>query len=528
MAKELSALEQLKASRNPLRVIDDIYKEANEGIPLSSDYIGLLKWYGMYPHVNSEGLEDKKYFMKRIKLVDTKMNVEQLGVMAKIGRDYAQGLVDFTTRQNVQFHFIQIKDMPEIFKLLESVGLTSRMASGDGPRPIMTCPVGGIDADEIIDASEFVKQVDTYFNKNEDRFCNFPRKYKIGISGCKCHCAAHEIQDVAFTAFKNDAGEVLFDLTIGGGLSKSKQIATRANRYVKPEQVQDVAVACAEIFRDNGNRDNRNKARVRHLLNDWGIEKFVAEIERVIGYSLQEGLVEPKIASFENRNHFGINKSKKAGYSYVGFATNSGRVAGKDFEAMYDICKKYEVEGLSLTATQNFIVYGVKDEVVQALADEFAALGYPYKPTPFRARLQSCTGKEFCKFGITETKEFAKKVLVELEEKFPEFTEDVTISISGCGNGCSQPQISDIGFVGAMIRHEGQRVEGYEVLLGGNLEGTSKSRIARKVGVKVPANGIVSYVEQLINDYKADNLGQDRFKDYLAVLQPAGAVEQED
>ena len=525
MAKELSALEQLKASRNPLRVIDDIYKEANEGIPLSSDYIGLLKWYGMYPHVNSEGLEDKKYFMKRIKLVDTRMNLEQLKVMAKIGRDYAQGLVDFTTRQNVQFHFIQIKDMPEIFKLLESVGLTSRMASGDGPRPIMTCPVSGIDEDEIYDVQELVKSVDSYFDKNEDRFCNFPRKYKIGVSGCKCHCAAHEIQDVAFTAFKNDAGEVLFDLTIGGGLSKSKQIATRANRYVKPEQVRDVAVACAEIFRDNGNRENRNKARVRHLLNDWGIEKFVEEIEKNIGYSLEEGLVEPKIASFENRNHFGINKSKQTGFSYVGFATNSGRVAGSDFEAMYDICKKYNAGGIALTATQNFIVYGVKDEVVQALADEFASLGYPYNPTPFRARLQSCTGKEFCKFGITETKEFAKKVLVELEEKFPDFIDDVTISISGCGNACSQPQISDIGFVGGMIRYNGERVEGYEVLLGGNLEGTSKSRIARKIGVKVPATGLVDYVGQLINDYKTDNLGQKRFKDYLAVLEPVGVEE---
>ena len=528
MAKELSALEQLKASRNPLRVIDDIYKEANEGIPLSSEYIGLLKWYGMYPHINTDGTEDKKYFMKRIKLVDTTMNLEQLGVMAKIGQEYAQGLIDFTTRQNVQFHFIQIKDMPAIFDLLASVGLTSRMASGDGPRPIMTCPVSGIDEGEIYDVKELVKEVDTYFDKNEDRFCNFPRKYKIGISGCKCHCAAHEIQDVAFTAFKNEAGEVLFDLTIGGGLSKSKQIATRANRYVKPEQVREVAVACAEIFRDNGNRDNRNKARVRHLLNDWGIEKFVAEIERIIGYSLIEGLVEPKIASFENRNHFGINKTKQEGYSYVGFATNSGRIPGNDFQAMYEICKKYNAGGISLTATQNFIVYGVKDEVVQSLADEFAALGYPYKPTPFRARLQSCTGKEFCKFGITETKEFAKKVVIQLEEKFPEFMEDVTISFSGCGNGCSQPQISDIGFVGGMIRHEGQRVEGYEVLLGGNLEGTSKSRLSRKVGVKVPANEVVSYVGQLISDYKADNLGQNRFKDYLAVLQPAGAVAEED
>ena len=525
---QLSELELLKASRNPLRVIDDLYKEALEGIPLKDEYIGLLKWYGMYPHINKDGLEDKKYFMKRIKLVDARMNLEQLRVMGEIGQKYAQGLVDFTTRQNVQFHYIEIKDIPAIFDLLNSVNLTSRMASGDGPRPIMTCPVSGIDEGEIYDVQKLLKEVDSYFDKNDDRFCNFPRKYKIGISGCKCHCAAHEIQDVAFTAFKTEDNEVLFDLTIGGGLSKSKQIATRASRYVKPEQVQDVAVACAEIFRDNGNRENRNKARVRHLLNDWGIEKFVAEIEKAIGYSLQEGLVEPKITSSENRNHFAINKAKQAGFSYVGFATNSGRVAGEDFQAMYDICKKYNAGGITITATQNFVVYGVKDEVALTLAEEFANLGYPYIPTPFRARLQSCTGKEFCKFGITETKEFAKKFLIELENKFPDFKENVTMAISGCGNACSHPQISDIGFVGAMIRHDGQRVEGYEVLLGGNLEGTSKSRIARKIGVKVPATQLVSYVGQLINDYKADNLGQKSFKDYLSVLQPAGAVAEED
>lgn len=519
MAKELSALEQLKASRNPLRVVEDIYKEAKEGIPLKDEYIGLLKWYGMYPHVNSENLEDKKYFMKRIKLIDASMNLQQLEVMAKIGQKYAQGLVDFTTRQNIQFHYIQINDIPAIFELLDSVGLTSKMASGDGPRPIMTCPVGGIDENEIYDSRQLVKDIDKYFIDNEDQFCNFPRKYKIGVSGCACHCAAHEIQDVAFTAFKDEKGEVLFDLTIGGGLSKSRQIATRANRYIKIEQVQDVAVACAEIFRDNGNRENRNKARIRHLLNDWGIEKFVDEIEKNIGYKLQEGLVEPKIESYENRNHFGINKAKQEGYSYVGFATNSGRVAGEDFQAMYDICKKYGAGGMTLTSTQNFIVYGVKDEFVQNLADEFDALGYPYKPTPFRARLQSCTGKEFCKFGITETKEFAKKVLVELENKFPDFKEDVTIAISGCGNGCSQPHIADIGFVGCMFRYEGQRVEGYDVFLGGNLQGAFKSRLSRKTGVKIPSNQLVSYVGNLIEDYKKDNLGQSRFKDYLNTLE---------
>ena len=246
MEKELSKVEQLKASRPPLEVIKDIYKEAQEGIPLSGDYIALLKWYGMYPHVNHDKREDKKYFMKRIKLVDASMNLEQLKVMGEIAQKYAQGLVDLTTRENIQFHYIQIKDLPDIFDLLGSVGLTSRMASGDGPRPIVTCPVAGLEAQELYDATPLVKEVDTYFDENSDKYTNFPRKYKIGISGCKCCCTPYEIQDVAFRAFEKE-GDVLFDLTVGGGLSKSKQIAYRAKRYVKKEQVKDVAVVVSEI-----------------------------------------------------------------------------------------------------------------------------------------------------------------------------------------------------------------------------------------------------------------------------------------
>jgi sulfite reductase (ferredoxin) len=470
----------------------------------------------MYPHINSKDLEDKKYFMKRIKIVDAKMNLEQLEVLAIIGKDYAQGLVDFTNRQNIQFHYIEIKDLPEIFKLLQSVGLTSRMASGDGPRPIMTSPVAGLDPEEIYDASHLVKELDSYFDKNDDRFCNFSRKYKVGISGCGKHTATHEVQDVAFTAFKSEDGEVLFDLTLAGGLSKSKQIAYRAKKYLKAEQIKDVAVVCAEIFRDHGNRNNRNKARVRHLVNEWGLEEFVKEIENRLGYTLKEGLIEPKITPFENRNHFGIHKAKQEGESFIGFATNSGRVAGEDFQIMSDICKKYKVKGMALTSTQNFIIYGVRDEYAQALAHEIHELGYPYIPSPFRARLQSCTGKEFCKFGITETKEFAKVVVNELEKRHPNFHENITMAISGCGNACSHPQISDIGFVGTKVRDENKnRVEGYDVILGGQLHGIKGSRFAHKTGVKVTASNLVNFVGDLISSYKDDNLGQTSFKEYL-------------
>ncbi|WP_258238371.1 nitrite/sulfite reductase [Arcobacter sp. CECT 8983] len=517
--KELSPLEQLKASRNPLHVIEDIYKEAEEGIALSEEYIGLLKWYGMYPHINSEQTEDKKYFMKRIKIVDAKINLKQLEVLSKIGKEYAQGLVDFTTRQNVQFHYIQIKDLPTIFKLLESVGLTSRMASGDGPRPIVTSPIAGIDPNEIYDTTDLVKEVDGYFDKNDDRFCNFSRKYKLSISGCAKHTASHEIQDLGFTAFKTEDDDILFDLTIAGGLAKSKQIATRANKYVKPEQVRDVAVACAEIFRDNGNRQNRNKARVRHLFNEWGLEKFITELELKLGYKLQDGFDEPKITSFENRNHFGIHKAKQENESFIGFATNSGRIAAEDLELISFVCNKYSAKGMALTGTQNFIIYGVKSDDAQALADEIDALGYPYNPSPFRARLQACTGKQFCKFGITETKEFAKTVVSQLEKDHPNFKENINIAISGCGNACSHPQISDIGFVGTKVRDENKnRVEGYEVILGGQLHGVNESRFAHKTGIKITAKELPSFIGKLIESYNEDNLEQSSFKNYLNVV----------
>lgn len=519
MKKELSKLEKLKASRNPLEVIKDIYKEAQEGIALSDEYIGLLKWYGMYPHINHGKTEDKKYFMKRIKLVDASMNLKQLKIMGEIGEKYAQGLVDFTTRENVQFHYIQIKDLPEIFRLLDSVGLTSRMASGDGPRPIVTCPVSGLDQNEIIDVLPLVKKVDTFFDSNSKDYSNFPRKYKVGITGCKCCCTPYEIQDISLRAFRKD-DEILYDLSLGGGLSKSKQIAYRASRYVREEQAQDVIVACAEIFRDNGNRDSRSKARVRHLINEWGLDKFVEELEKKLGYSLEIGKEEPFVESFENRNHFGINKSKIDGKSFIGFATNSGRIDGKDFVQMHKILEKYNAEGMRVTTTQNFIVYGVKDEDALALAKEFDDLGYPYEPTYFRARTQSCTGKEFCKFGVTETKTFSRELILSLEKRFPTFDENIMLAISGCGNACSHPQIADIGLIGCKVKDkEGKRVEGYEVFYAGNLKGEKDSTFAKPTGIKIAYYEVFDFLSDLINEYIKDNKKTNTFKEYIANIE---------
>ncbi|WP_024955794.1 nitrite/sulfite reductase [Sulfurospirillum arcachonense] len=493
----LSKVEALKAERPPLEIIKDIYREASGGEKIDQQHIDLLKWYGMYPHANKDGKEDKAYFMKRVKLIDGRMDKKALSIMSDIGLKYAQGYIDFTTRQNIQFHYIQIKDLPAMFKLFEDTALTSRLASGDGPRPIVNCPVSGLDKDDIIDVNPIIRDLDKFFDENSEDFSNLPRKYKLGISGCKCHCMGHEIQDIGFTAFKNGE-EVLFDLSVGGGLAKTKRIASRANRYVKPDQVKAVSIAGAELFREFGNRENRSKARVRNLVEDWGVEKFVEELEKKLGFGLLEGNNEPEITPYAQREHFGIHDSIVAGESYIGCATNRGRVGGEQFKALSDLINKYDAGGIALTTTQNFIVYGIKNEILEEFLKGLKEIGFNSNPSRFEARTQSCTGLGFCKFAITETKNFTSSLIAHLEEKFPNFDEHIAIAVSGCPNGCSHPHIADIGLIGTKVKTDEGRVDGYEVYLGGTLHGQNGSKFGEKQVEKIPITEIFTYVENLI------------------------------
>jgi sulfite reductase (ferredoxin) len=508
-----SEVEALKAERNPLRVIDDIYEEARGGKKIEERHIPLLKWYGMYPHIKED---EKHYYMKRIKFNDNGLNLEQLKVMSEITNKFCKGYSDFTTRQNIQLHYVQIKDLPEIFDMLESVNLTSFMASGDGPRPMVGCPVSGIDKDDLYDVTPIFWEIDNYFKEHQDDYCNFPRKYKIGLSGCKIHCMGHEIQDVAFTALESENGEVVFDLTIGGGLSKTRRVASRAERHVKPEQIKDVAVKCADIFRDLGNRENRAKARVRDMVAENGIEWFVDELEKRLGYSLEYGEKEPEITPYQKREHFGIHESRIEGESYIGVATKRGRVPGKDLENIYQLLKKYDAKGIRLTTTQNFVVYGVKNEVVEEVAQELTKLGFPHKPSIFEAKIQSCTGKEFCKFGVTETKGFADTLVDDLKAKFPNLNENLSIAVSGCANGCSQPHIADIGLIGTNVKDEdGNKVPGYQFWFGGHLEGENKSRFSEKTKLKAPATKVTEEIEKIINEYLDNKVEFTTFSEFI-------------
>jgi len=503
MAKETAAqrVERIKKEKNGLDVLKDIYLYAILGEEVHPEDIDRFKWYGLYTQNRNLQAEDDPtlYFMLRVKLEQGSMNLEQMKEIAQISKDYARGTADFTTRQDLQFHYIQVKDLPEVFRRLNEVKLSTVFAAGDVPRNVTTCAVSGIEHDEIFDVRPIVDKVNNYLRGNKN-LSNLPRKYKIGISGCHKHCIGHEIQDLSFTAVPCDCTDkILFDVSVGGGLASNKQIASHLG-FVTPSQILPIVKAVTTIYRDHGLRENRRKARLGHLLTLWGVEKFKEEVEARAKITFKEQKTIPYTA-YAKREHFGIHDSKEINSSYIGCAINGGHIGAQGLEDLANILEKHGATTIKTTITQNFVVKDVPTKNAQALANELMGIDIDYKPSPFKARTLSCTGLNFCKFAISETKDKAISLAQHLEKKFPNFDETVSISVNGCPNSCAHPHVVDIGLLGLKVKNrEGVTVPGFELILGGNLEG-SKSNFGEKTKLKFLPEESESILERIIEKY---------------------------
>ncbi|MCF6309479.1 MAG: nitrite/sulfite reductase [Sulfurimonas sp.] len=502
MSKETKAqrIERIKKEKSGLDVLESIHEYAIYGTEVDPEDVDRFKWYGLYSqNRNLQDADDEtQYFMLRVKLVQGSMNLEQIRVVASISKEFARGTASFTTRQDVQFHFIRVRDLPEIFHRLKTVGLTSVFAAGDVPRNIATCPVAGVDHSEIYDVRELVSEVDKYFDGNRT-LDNLPRKYKVGISGCSKHCMGHEIQDLSFTAVKRKHGQILFDVSVGGGLASNKQFAMHIG-YVMPEQILEVVRAVSEIYRDHGLRENRIKARLGHLINIWGIADFKKVIEGKMGFELAEELIQ-EYTPYSKREHFGIYESKDEGKSYVGCAVNGGFMGAKGLEDLANILEKNGATAIKATPAQNFVVLDVPTQNSEDLVEDLSVIDIDANPNPFKARTLSCTGLNYCKFAISETKDTAIALAKNLHEKFPDFNETVSISLNGCPNSCAHSNIVDIGLLGTKFKNDnGETVSGFELSLGGQLEG-AKSSFGKKTGLKFISDDAYGVVENLIESY---------------------------
>ncbi|MGB6576571.1 MAG: nitrite/sulfite reductase [Streptosporangiaceae bacterium] len=515
----LNKNEENKRNDDGLNVrqrIIDVYSKYGFDFIDPADLRGRFRWYGLYTQrrpgidggktavLEPEELDDR-YFMLRIRIDGGQLSNDQLRVIAYISRRYARGTADVTDRQNIQLHWVEIENVPDIWDALESVGLSTTEACGDTPRVILGCPLAGIDADEIIDGAPQIAAIGEQYI-GDSAFSNLPRKFKTSISGCAAQCAIHEINDVAFVGVVNENTERGFDLWVGGGLSTNPMIGKRLGTFVRPDQVAEVWAGVAGLFRDYGYRRLRHRARIKFLVADWGPQRFREVLEKeYLGYALPDGPA-PTAPPDGIRDHVGVHPQRDGNY-YVGFAPTVGRVSADLLDVIAGLAAKYGSGRVSTTTEQKMVILDVPPERTDELVSELDAAGLPARPSAFRRHTMACTGIEFCKLAIVETKVRAADLISELERRLPGFDAPVTINVNGCPNSCARIQTADIGLKGSLVTGpDGRQVEGFQVHLGGSLNGGdgTGSGFGRKLrGLKTTAEELPDYVERVLRRFDA-------------------------
>ncbi|MEU7852699.1 nitrite/sulfite reductase [Nonomuraea sp. NPDC049141] len=505
------------------RIIDIYSKRGFDSID-PADLRGRMRWYGLYTQrkpgidggktaiLEPEELDDR-YFMLRVRIDGGQLSIPQLRVIADISNDYGRGTADLTDRQNVQLHWIEIESVPDIWERLEAVGLSTTEACGDTPRVILGCPLAGIDTDEVLDASEEIRLLNERFI-GDPAFSNLPRKFKSALSGCPSHCTVHEINDVAFVGVELPSGEKGYDLWVGGGLSTNPMFGKRLGVFVRPDQVGDVYGGVIGIFRDYGYRRLRHRARIKFLVNDWGVEKFREVLEtEYLKEALPDGPA-PEAPRGSRRDHVGVYPQKDGNF-YVGFAPKVGRLDGDKLHVIADIAERHGSGRVRTTVEQKMVVLDVAPDQVDSLVAELEANDLQVNPSTFRRQTMACTGIEFCKLAIVETKATAANLIDELERRLPDFAEPLTINVNGCPNSCARIQVADIGLKGQLVVDEnGEQVEGYQIHLGGSL-GVNPG-FGRKVrGLKTTAEALPDYVERVVTHYDAQKKDGESFADWV-------------
>lgn len=521
-------VERLKREKNPWEALDDIRRFAREGFSsIPPEWIGTyFRWWGVYTQgdgagvLGGQGGEGKAlpYFMVRIRITNGLLTSQQLRVIADLSQRYGRGSADITVRQNIQLHWITIESLPEILESLWLVGLNTQGACGDVTRNVTGCPLAGIDADEICDASPLAERISEMLVGNS-QFYNLPRKFKISITGCHAWCSYPEINDVGLTAVERTSGglrEVGYSLRVGGGLSADPHLAARLNAFVRSDQVLPVVKGIAEIFRDNDSlREHRERARLKFLFlrNGWTAETFQRELETRIGFRLDPA-AEENAPDDVYRDHVGIHPQKQPGYYYVGAAVLRGRISADQMRAAANLADRFATGELRATGMQNLVIVNVPQSQAAELAHELGQIGLPVNSSPFWRGAIACSGTEFCKLAITETKSFSRWLVEELDERLPGFDQDLKLHVTGCPNSCGQHWIADIGIEGKKLKSEGRMIDAYYFCLGGSV-GLHQA-VARPVGYRCPASEVPDAIERLLRVYLGERVAGENLRQFFA------------
>ena len=521
--QQLNQVERWKLERHPLdvrqAVIDRYAREGPEAIAAVPGEQERLKWVGLYPQ-----RQGGDAFMVRIKVPGGRLTAEQARTIGELASAHARGpepnpvfgdgFLDLTTRQDVQLHWIRIGDVPEIWRRLEAVGITTTQACGDSARNVLCCPVSGLDADEVLDAYPVARAISDFFTGNRE-YANLPRKFKMSVTGCREDCAKAEINDVGLWPARVGDGEAGFNLLVGGGLSDGPRMASDLDVFVRPEQAVELTRAIAQLFGELGDRENRWTCRMRYLVQELGPEGFREQLARRAAFPLA-----PAGEALTRRyrgDHVGVHPQRQPGLHYVGLSVTVGRMPGGDLVEAARLAAAYGSGELRLATDQNLILTGVPGERLDGLLAEPLLAAHSPAPGPFERGVVACTGSEFCRFAIVETKARAAQLARWLDRNVDLGSEEIVrLHVSGCSASCAQPQIADIGFRGEVAHRGEQIVEAVDIGLGGSL-GADAAFIDWVEGGK-PADEAPAALRALLERYRAERRDGERFHQWCRRL----------
>ncbi|GAA4903642.1 sulfite reductase (ferredoxin) [Stackebrandtia albiflava] len=519
----LNANEQQKKDDNPLNVrarIENVYAHRGFASIDPADLRGRFRWWGLYtqrrPGVDGgktavlepHELEDE-YFMLRVRMDGGQLTLPQLRAVADVSTRFGRDTADVTDRQNVQLHWVRVEDVPEIWRILESVGLSTQEACGDCPRVILGSPVAGVSAEEAVDARPLIEEITRRYI-GDPAFSNLPRKFKSAISWLPD--IPYECNDISFLGAVHPELGAGYDLWVGGGLSTNPMLAQRTGTFVSPERVPEVWEAVVSVFRDYGYRRLRNRARLKYLVKDWGIARFREVLEtEYLGYRLPD-LPRPPVPE-RLTDHIGVHRQRDGRY-YIGVAPVVGRVSGGLLASLADVAERHGSGRVSATPMQKLLVLDVPADAIDAAVADLAAIGLSASPSPWRRSTMACTGIEFCKLAIVDTKDRATALVAELERRVPELDTPISIHVNGCPNACARTQTADIGLKGQLVTHEGRQVPGFQVHLGGG-HGVHAGFGRKLRGLKVTSDELDDYVERLTRRYLAGRKESEPFAEWV-------------
>jgi ferredoxin-nitrite reductase len=507
---ELSPFEKLKLEKDGLDILEKLSEYKKGGFQsIHPKEFDLLKWMGVYvQRPRTEG-----YFMMRVKIPSGVMNAHQARVIADIAQNYGRGVIDITTRQAIQYHWLRIENLPEVMNTLQQANLETIEACGDCPRTIIGNPLAGIDPNETLDTREIVEQVSIYFQRNKD-FSNLPRKFKISISANVDNAGHAQINDLAFTPACKKVGEdelLGFHVFVGGGLSKKPYLAQKLDLFIRPNEVLKVSIAVATIFRDYGYRNNRQRARLKFLVADWGKEKFEAELLKLTGPLETSGI--DLIRGWNAGYFYGVHPQKQVGLYYVGLSIPVGRLAAEELLEIAQCAEKYGDGSIRTSNSKNIVIANIPEVNLKALLAEEIIQRFTPNPKPFVGSTVSCTGKEFCNLALVETKKFAFQLAQTLDERF-ELDNPLRIHVNGCPNSCGQMHIADIGLKGTVGKWNGETVDKFELSIGGELG--INARFAIPLQGAVRAEKVQDVLGEFISYYRESRLAQESFFDFVS------------